>query len=343
MIIRKGQMKYNDVMGRFAYIIPIVAVLFIWSATSVYGADDTIIVADVSIFAQPASPSPGESFTVRADSPISDTNSSYFRWYVNGLARPELSGYGKNEIALVAGALGSKTTVRADITPQNQATSGGVVVVPVSDLSLTWSADTYTPKWYKGKALATPKSTVRVAAVPEIFIAGQLVPVEKLVFEWFINSGRVLSGSGEDVLEFETDDYSATTHPVQVRVRDFQNIIFKSASVSITTTKPRLVLYPFSPLGGIEPRAHAAATPIEKAGEVDLALEPFFFTPQSKRNLSYTWTVGGISMAGRAENPFLLSLDASHYSSDNISISVAVEQIEKIHKYITQKFSLGFK
>lgn len=265
---------------------------------------------EISLVATPSSPSPGENFEVQAATPTFDKNAFFFQWSVNGVARPDLSGMGRSTIKLTAGKIGSVVRIGVTASHPREGTRSAALTVRISDLVLTWSAETYVPKWYKGKALPLQDSVTRVTAVPRIIIDGSAINPDNLIYIWSLDDeDRVLVGPGESVFRLRFSNFPRATHRISLVVEDRLKRIRKEKILLIEAERnPRLSIYEVRPLGGVEPRRSASLFPV--SGEtLDLLAEPFFFGVASKRALTFTWRVAGSEVTGSAENPFLLTLN----------------------------------
>lgn len=287
------------------------------------GANAQLVPEPLSLVASPSSPGPGQAVTVEASTPTQDKNSVIFSWTVDGRSRPDLSGPGKNTIALTAGEVGSVLNVRVGISGSN---GGGEtsLAIRVADLALTWFAETYVPKWYKGKSLPVQNSVVSIVAVPNIRIGGSTLSPENLIFRWeFDDQEDVLSGVGEQVLRIRTSDLPRASHHIKVAVENSGGTIRKEGELFIVPGAPRVVVYPATPLGGLEFRSAPSVVPKTSRGIFDFSAEPFYFPVLSKKNLAFSWRVNGLETSGDAATPHLISLNTQGLPSLAVPISVA--------------------
>lgn len=280
----------------------------------------------LALVASPTSPSPGETFVVEVSAPALDKNASYFSWEVNGKATPDLSGLGKSSLSLVAGELGS--TVRIDVRVSRA--GGGIagtatLAVRSADLTLSWYAETYTPQWYKGKALPVQNSIVNVVAMPSIITGGRVNRPENLIYRWSLDDeDNTLVGAGKDIFRIRTSDLPKSSHRIKVVVEDVNKTVRKEGVLNITPVLPRAVIYPSSPLGGVESRHAPLFISTGKRGILDWVAEPFFFPVSSRKTLSYRWTVGGGAVVGTPENPFFLTIDTGAKPATLLPIAVSI-------------------
>lgn len=283
------------------------------------------LVPPFALIADPPSPSPGQKVNITTQTTSFDPNRTNYTWTMDGKPRPDISGLGKNSYSYTAEEVGSSKRVSVRAEPIDEKTVTASLTVYATDLAMTWTARTYIPKWYKGKALPVPKAMVRVAAIPTIIIEGITIPANKLIYTWDNNGDRVLQGVGKQTFEFQEPEQSWDAPTIVLTVEDINHRIQKEARVMIISQTPRAVIYQSFPLGGIEPRRGASAFPSIQAGIVDVQVEPFFFNRESKRDLSYEWSVQGDIASSSVRNPFLLTLDMQQQPPSNVPIYVTIQ------------------
>ena len=310
-------------MGQFMTKIIILVIIGLFAG---FFANAQLFPGPVSLSASPESPSPGETFTVKASVLAFDKNTALFEWTVNDKKLADDSGLGKDNIILTAGELGSNMRITTRITRLNGAAISISITVPVSDLSLTWFAETYVPKWYKGKALPIQNSVVNIIAVPTLIVNGRLQKAENLIYNWKLDGKEnELSGVGKQVFRIRTSDMPLTSHQIEVSVEDLNKKIYKTGQLLIINNNPFVLIYPSSPLGGIEPRTSITNFATTKRGIFDFAAEPFFFPVTAKKILSWKWAVAGNEIKESAENPHLLTVDTTGQPVGNIPIGIVAE------------------
>lgn len=284
------------------------------------------IVPPFAIVATPSSPSPGESVTVEAQPSSFDGTMANFIWTIDGVSHPDISGIGRSTFTYTAGVMGSRSQISVRVLPIGANPANASLAVYVTDLVLTWTADTYIPKWYKGKALPIPNSTIHIAAIPTIIIDGDAIPADKLIYTWNVNGERKLRGAGQQALTLQEPEQSWNTPTVVLTVEDFTHRVRKEARTGVVASDPKAVIYQSLPLGGVEFRRGTSAFPAVAPSTLDLQVEPFFFNTTSRYDLSYQWSIGGIPAApSAAKNPFLLTLDMSQQLPGTVALGVQVE------------------
>lgn len=302
-------------------------------------AEAQFLPEPLALVTTPSSPSPGETYTVTAATPTLDKNSAFFEWFLDG-RRSDLSGPGKNSLTLSAGSVGSATRVSVRVLHPTQTLTASLTVRP-ANLSLVWFAETYTPRWYKGKALPTQNSVVNVIAIPEIFIDGIRVRSDALIYRWSLDDQTdVLSGAGEETFRIQTSNLPQASHRVRLMVESATRSVQKEGEIFIVPVIPRVLVYASSPLGRINPRSALSFLATEKRGLLDFEAEPFFFSVSSKRELSYRWRLGTSEVEGTADNPSVLTLNTERQPAGAIPVSVAVDDTNPLISAATKLFTL---
>jgi len=311
----------------------------------VAGQQPFLVPPPAVLSASPASPSPGQKFTVTAATPTLDKYTTYFEWAVEGVAKPEFSGMGKREITLTAGKIGSRTRVKVMVTGARGESAQTAASITVSDITLVWSAETYTPKWYKGRTLPVAGSPIRVSVIPHIILDGVRIPPEQLFYEWSVDSAtaNALVGVGEHTLKFDAADSPGASQRVAVVVQDIDKQIRKEARVYIDTATPQIALYQMTPLGGIEKRVTALYYGMLQRGINDFVGEPFFFPATSRRELSYQWKIRNKKLEGTPQNPFFLTIDTASFEEKEIPLNLSVDDTSPTTPPVSRTFLMRLK
>lgn len=295
----------------------------------------------VSLSASPKTPNPGQTVVITASTPTFGANESVFSWIVDGARRADLSGEGKNSIAIAAGELGSTNRIAVDVAGPGSAGGGASLILRASDLALSWFAETYIPKWYKGKALPTQNSVVNVVATPRMFLGGALLPPEKLIYRWGLDDEeKALSGVGKNVFRFQVSDLSQSSHEVKVSIEDSSGQVTKEGRLFIVVETPHVAVYPASPLGGAEFRSSASLFSTSARGLIDFVAEPFYFSVNSKKELPYEWSIGGGRAQGNPDEPYLLSINTGNEPVSVIPVSVSVQSPDKFISAVSKTITL---
>ncbi len=157
------------------------------------------------------------------------------------------------------------------------------------DISLSWSADTYVPLDYPGKALPSRGSAVEVVAV----VSPQTINPQELVYNWFLNNDiqKAASGQGKQVFELYIGESLSQEHLVKVRIENLAGTLLGSSpDLYIPTQAPEIVLKTKTPsLGSSEP---GQKYQISANQEIKFIAQPYFFNIQKAADLDYDWNFG---------------------------------------------------
>jgi hypothetical protein len=245
----------------------------------------------IRITTNPEMPGPFQLVTVKVESYAVDVNSSRIIWYVNKEAVED--GVGKTEIKTAAPDFGKTTIINAVITDRSGKEYIKEFKLRPIEVDLMWEAETYTPPFYKGKALPTYKSNVRVFAIPRFFEPTS--DPTKIAFNWRINySQGAGEGLGRNVAVIPMN-YSGARVPVTVEVTSEDGDTSGRAEISVKAVDPVVVLYEDAPLLGAR-FARAIENGYRTLGnEFRIRAVPYFFSRNNLENgeVMHRWTVNG--------------------------------------------------
>lgn len=306
----------------------IVALLFTLSfVSSSVAYADLAPGASITINITPTSPAPGDSVTISAVSFSTDLNQARFSWLINGIVRRE--GIGIKNFNFTAGNLGTVQKVSIAVETKDIGTFNKEIVIAPAALDVVEQADSYTPPFYKGKALPSPQGNVTLIALPN-FIApnGLRISPNNIVFKWK-QGGRVLgsdSGLGANTLSVSAPLIAEQSAQVDVEASSPENSLSASATHILRATNPEVILYENNPLLGVLFN-HAISNPFTMIGdELSLYASPYFF--DSATNLDYGWAINNssVSSTGRLNQLVLRKPDANGSSL----VSVTIKNPDKI-------------
>jgi hypothetical protein len=275
----------------------------------------------LSISPNPQYPSPNSTVQLTAESPLLDLPNSDIEWTVNGAA----AGSGQS-IQVSVGPLGSATNVSVSVSGESGDDSAELTLVPTS-VDLLWEADSYTPPFYRGRAVPTSGSMIRLFAVPH-FVAsdGTTVAPSGVDFTWKLNGGvdEAQSGIGESSASFPAAILYGTD-VIEVDAQTPDGSLAGSASVAIQTQAPQLVLYEDNPLFGIMYHEALGSSQNAPESETSFAAVPYFADAASPNDasLAYQWSVNGISIPTDPSDPSEITISASSSQQAQIQLSVS--------------------
>ncbi len=286
----------------------------------------------------PQYPGPFENVSITVEDFSRDLNKVDISWTVNTKAVQH--GVGMKRLELTTGALGSVTTVTINM--------GGVskkVTIRPAVVDLLWQSDTYTPPFYKGKALHASQDPITVVAEP-FFVdsKGARLDPEKLVYKWKQDDtvNGALSGFGKKTFKI-TPSILPKPIDIEVEVSSSDNSYHAVSSISIPNTNPQVIFYENKPLYGID-FAHAlnnSAFEITE-NEARITAVPFFFSNQQNQFnlLSYNWTLNS-NKVDQEGNEVILRKPENGTSGQS-SINLNVKNLERFMQAASASFTAKF-
>ena len=121
--------------------------------------------SDISIKVSPENPRPFSATTISLTSFSTDLNKANIEWRSGG--KLVLSGTGKTKYIFTTGGPNTVTSFDINIIPEGASAINKMLTINPSDIDLLWEAmDSYTPPFYKGKALPSTESQIKIVAYP---------------------------------------------------------------------------------------------------------------------------------------------------------------------------------
>lgn len=263
-----------------------------------FGTKPTTVIqgplSDLELVLDSENLSPGQTVRAVAASFTTNLQNATIRWYQNDTLVQ--SGKGDAYYEFILGSIKSPAVIRVSVTAETGEHREITKTIHPSYIHLAWSADTYTPAWYRGKALPSGKSDVTVYAIPEFYVGNTKLNPDNLIYEWS-DDGEApsldpkISGPGKNAFKFTFSTVAGKSYTITVHIHDVGNQIESENSITIDSTQPNVELYTVSSLYG-EGNSLASYAPAVAPGEsLAVIAEPFFIPLQDFAGLSYDWWV----------------------------------------------------
>jgi len=196
-------------------------------------------------------------------------------------------------------------------------------------VDLLWEAQTYVPSFYPGHTLASSESTVRVIALP--YVGETLVPKDTLIFTWSKDGTQDLPQSGQGKNEYTfTAAKKYGKSDISVSISSGKNSPQANAHILITTTEPRVVLYPFDSARGSRGEiAYSSQTTVE-GGAVSVKAEPYYFSREHISDILFRWSGGGKMLTPTDPDKSIMTLGVAQGVAGNVDIRVTVSHISNL-------------
>lgn len=288
----------------------------------------------------PEAPGPNQQVSIEVSGVGTFLGNAVITWQRDGKTVP---GANTATFTFTTGGIGTPTTIHLSINSPTQGAISHDFVFNPSTINLIWEADTYTPLLYKGKALYTAGSKLRVVAFPTVLLGKTLVPTNKLSFQWSRNDtpDPASSGLGRNVFSFSGDQLQAE-ETVSVGVYS-GGIKVGQERIEIPASDPEVIMYPVDPLRGtLLGTAFVDGSGLPQT-ETTIKAEPYFFsnTSFSRGQISYGWSLDGQQTTGPDAAKGLLTLRQTGSGSGSIGLSVDVQNNE--NDKLVQSASAGLK
>lgn len=301
----------------------------------------TIETRAIELLALPSNnPDPGETVTIRVRSSDFDLDRSRYRWTVNGVTpKGAEQGVGAKSYSLTAGKTGTNYSIRVTVTPPSGSALSKTAVVRSFDMPLYWWADSVIPLWYRGKALPSIGSDIRIAALPNL----PGVNPKTLLYTWQFNNNYVdnQSGVGKNVFRFTPQFPVRET--IKVRVQNANGSIDKEKSIEISPFEPLVRAYELKPLEGIDFVRSLTLRAARGGDTLDVIAEPFFFPLRDFANLAFRWSANGNDLAEAEKRPNVLTIQSAEDTVRRHSFSVSVENKKSGGQTARKTFDIEFK
>ncbi len=240
---------------------------------------------------KPEFPNPGDKVTISLEAYGTDLNRASIKWTVNG--SEVQSGKGLKSLTVIAGELGQKQTITATIVPVNGFPITKIFYVNPQSIDLIWQSDTYTPPFYRGKAMFSPQERVTLVAMPNLVSAnGSRISPNNVTYKWkrdFVVQGK-LSGFGAQTFSYKGD---ILMQPVNIGLEaSIDSGDTAAIYIELAPTFPEVHLYEHSPIyGTLYNREMSGAFEFGSAAERTLIASPYFFGADQRGSptLDYSW------------------------------------------------------
>lgn len=323
--------------------------------SAICAAFATAVVFPIAVFAQiavnpesielrttPEFPTAYQSVRVTADSNTTNLSESYLEWFVDG--KKATGGVGITTFSFQTGGFGVASQIIVTAKTQNGNTVQRGLEVRPADVNISYEALSYVPPFYKGRAVYTYQTPIRVIAIPELGDAnGRKLASNSLLFSWQVDDRlqQSMSGLGKDTAVLKASIPLKET-AITVTVSTLDGKTTTSKRITVKPVAPKIVLYQLSPIYGL--MFNSALTNSEKlAGqEMTIAAIPYFFdTSDPKANMIYTWSMNGVSI-GEGQKDNTLTVRQIDDSAGTSNVSLNAKHARDIFEYDDAAVSISF-
>lgn len=290
----------------------------------------------------PPNPVPFEDITITLSSYASNLDGVLIKWFLNG--KITSSGIGKKSFSLKAGAAGSVSTVITTISLPEGKVETKTIIKP-SVMELLWQAnDSSVPPFYKGKALPTAESEIKVVAMPEVRNSSGLVNPKNMTYSWKkdYSNDQDASGYGKNFFIY-INDYLENTNNIGVTAGTIDGQSSTDANIDIGTVQPKILFYRNDNDVGIIWDKTLADSYRMQGDEIIVAI-PYFISPKNIQNprLVFTWLINdrAVPILGFRKN--VMPLKVPEGTSGTSKLRLNIENRDKIFQTASKEINIEF-
>ncbi len=329
----------NVIIILFSTIIVIFSVFGISSSTQ--AASNDIILKSI-----PKSPGPNDNVSLQLISYSVDLDRAKISWYKNG--ELVLSGIGKTQHSFIMKSLGLQTKFNIYIQ------SGELQQIQISKtfisstIDLLWEAtQSYTPPFYKGKALPTSQEVIRIVAVPNITsVDGVKSNPNNLIYKWRKNGKyrdlNSQSGYNKKSVVFKQGLFNSKEN-ISVEISSSNRDSYAENTVVIKRVQPEIHVYHNHPLEGIIYEKIIDKDFFMENKEVEIVAEPYYFSTYNKStsDIIFNWRANNKQIAGsEPTSNMIFGFEKDSVGSSNISLEIT--HIDNILQFAKTSFKLNY-
>lgn len=283
------------------------------------GLEEQISV-DVSV----TNPQPGQAFNISVTSYSTNLNAARVSWYTNSSLL--VSGIGETVASFVSPQAGESLVIDLIIETQEGNTIEKSFEIAPALVDLIYETQTYTPPFYKGKAVYTHQSTAIIHALPKIIEEGERKRDDDLIYTWEVNGSvqQDSSGYGKNILYFNTGILS-TTSDITVTVESATSNQIAINSLVLEPHDSEILLVQEHPLYGLMDNS-TNGTISTGSNDVIVHAIPLFFNTflRDTSLINYIWTVNG-SALGEDNNSSIIAFQTPPGESGSADVSIRAE------------------
>lgn len=243
----------------------------------------------------PEIPGPNTPVAIELEDATGRLGDATFTWTLDGSVA--LSGPARRSFSFTTGPIGKATRVSVRVERDGAVSLEREFVFRPALVRLMWEADTYTPPFYRGKALASPGADIRIFAFTDVRGEdGRRIPDEDLVFEWEQGGTKFADRSGLGVTSFTlAGNQLKSGEGVAVVVRTRDGTRAGRGSTFIEYADPLVRVYERHPLRGVRYERSFLSRETVASQELALVAEPYFFSTRGRdgADLVYEWLLNG--------------------------------------------------
>ena len=319
--------------------LSLITLIFFGATVSVVSAASSDILVNIA----PPNPDPYEETIITLNSYAYNLDSVLISWSQNG--KVALSGIGKKSFSVTAPAAGAETNIVAKISLPDGVVETKITIKP-SVMVLLWQAnDSYVPPFYRGKAMPSLGSEIKVVAMPEISALGSSESLSRsMTYYWKKDYTNNVDGSGYGKNFFiYTNDYLEDSDNINVVASTLDQKYSSQASIDIGTTAPKILFYKNdSDFGTIWEQAIPDPYKIQTGETIEAV--PYFISPKEIQTPTLVWkwfiNDGLVNLQSFRKNLMPLQVEAGTHGTSKLRLEI--ESKDKIFQTASKEINIEF-
>jgi hypothetical protein len=316
--------------------------MFGWTTITHAQLDNTSLT-NINVSLVPENPKPGDTIYVSLVSYSTDINAAKITWSINGKAQK--SGVGQKTFTFTAGGMNESQTLDISIiTAEGEDIEKSYTIKP-SSVDLLWESSSFTPAFYKGKAMFSHQNVISFIALPHITDgSGREIGAKNLIYRWKKN-GTVMdsdSGYGKNVF-IMTGSLISRPLDIEVDVTSQDNLESGYARTIVNPVEPEILFYEKNPLYGIEFQKSLRGSIDLSEPEIAVIGMPLFFGTKTlyAPELKYVWKINGTPIDDDTSQTIRVFRQKEGVTG-KATIGLSLENTRKILQYTSSSFDLSF-
>ncbi len=289
-------------------------------------------IKSFSVRQSPENVNPGETIIFNLSSASFNIDLAKVSWIID--KKIVDSGMGKKTFTTTAPANGKTISLEIEVTPQgDNAPLRQFFNISPADIDVLWQAvDSYTPPFYKGKALPISQSQMKIVAIPVVkSSSGSYIKPENFVYSWKkdLKNFPAQGGLGKNSFVFNNE------------ILEKQNLINIAATDGIRNVSGGVVVNFFTPeilfyeINGktLLPKYSQTLASSTKSARLNITAEPYFVSKNFKTNpdIITKWKINDQEIKADENLKNFIAINTSG-TTGNISINFSYEDIRKLFR-----------
>lgn len=315
---------------RLIIILFVGLIVAVFSTPHNTNAEIKILESDINVEIVPENPRPYSDVTIKLSSYATDINSASIDWIVNN--EKVLGGIGRATYSFKTNGPNSPTIIKVNIVPQGGVQISKQVLIQPSEIEMLWQAvNSYTPPFYKGKALPISEGQIRVVAFPNTINVAK-ADKKNMVYAWNLNDESMQndSGYGKDSFVFQ-NSILLNKEKIKLSVSSVDSSYNATGSLEVGVASPKLIFYRKSPINGTLYNTAIDGSTTMYEDEMTIVAEPYFLNRNSG-DLQYSWKINNDSIDAPSKETELTIRPSSRggYATIDLSVESATKLFQSI-------------